>query len=44
MREGVASTQLTWVPSRPANGESLTPKVMEMVGGSNTMVGNAVIT
>lgn len=36
--------RLTWVPSRPASGESLTPKVIEMVGGSNSTVGNAVIT
>lgn len=35
---------LTWVPSRPANGESFTPKVMEMVGGSSSTVGKAVMT
>jgi predicted aconitase with swiveling domain len=38
------SETLTWVPSRPARGESLTPKVIEMVGGSSSTVGNAVIT
>jgi len=31
------------VPSRPANGESFTPKVMEIVGGSNSTVGKADI-
>ena len=35
---------LTKVPSRPANGESFTPKVMEMVGGSRSTVGSAVMT
>ena len=38
------SETLTWVPSLPARGESLTPKVIEMVGGSSSTVGNAVIT
>jgi hypothetical protein len=41
--KGITQTQLTWVPSRPANGESFTPKVIEIVGGSNSTVGNADI-
>lgn len=36
--------ELTCVPSRPASGESLTPKVMEIVGGSNSKVGKAAET
>lgn len=43
-KEKRQSLRHTWLPSRPANGESFTPKVMEMVGGSNSMVGNAVVT
>lgn len=35
---------LTWVPSRPAKGESFTPNVMDIVGGSNSIVGRAVNT
>lgn len=35
---------LTCVPSRPANGESFTPNVIDIVGGSNSIVGRAAIT